>query len=50
MAPSQVADIVFQAIRNRQLYILTHTDFNERILERANDITTGTNPAIGGII
>ena len=50
MAPSQVADIVFQAIRNRQLYILTHTDFNERILERANEITTGTNPAIGGII
>ena len=50
MAPSQVADIVFQAIRNRQLYILTHTDFSERILERANEITTGTNPAIGGII
>jgi len=50
MAPSQVADIVFQAIRNRQLYILTHTDFNERILERASEITTGTNPAIGGII
>ena len=50
MPPAQVADIVFQAIRNRQLYILTHTDFNERILERANEITTGTNPAIGGII
>ena len=50
MAPAQVAEIVFSAVRKNQLYILTHTDFNDRIVARANEITTGTNPAIGGII
>lgn len=46
MAPSQLADIVFDGIRAERLYILTHTDFNEIILGRANNICSGTNPVM----
>lgn len=46
MQPDQLADIVFEGIRADRLYLLTHTDFNEAILNRANNITSGTNPAL----
>ncbi|MEZ7964512.1 MAG: SDR family NAD(P)-dependent oxidoreductase [Pseudomonadales bacterium] len=44
MLPSDVAETVFKGIRNNQLYIQTHDQFNERILSRADDITQGKNP------
>jgi len=44
MLPSTVAKTVFEGIRNNQLYIQTHDQFNERIMARAQDITQGTNP------
>jgi NAD(P)-dependent dehydrogenase (short-subunit alcohol dehydrogenase family) len=45
MKPEQLAEIVFAGIRANQLYIQTHDIFNPMILARANNITTGTNPA-----
>ena len=46
MQPHQLADIVFEGIRADKLYLLTGTEFNETILNRAQNITTGTNPAL----
>jgi NAD(P)-dependent dehydrogenase (short-subunit alcohol dehydrogenase family) len=45
MQPADLANIVFEGIRAQRLYILTHDMFNDQILKRANNITTGTNPA-----
>ena len=45
LQPAQIADIVFEAIRNNQLYILTHEQFADMITERANNIIKGINPA-----
>jgi NAD(P)-dependent dehydrogenase (short-subunit alcohol dehydrogenase family) len=47
MQPPQIADIVFDAIRDNQLYILTHDHFDEMIRTRADNIVTGTNPVMG---
>ncbi len=44
MQPEQLAEIVFDGIRNERLYILTHEHFNDMIKQRAENITTGTNP------
>jgi NAD(P)-dependent dehydrogenase (short-subunit alcohol dehydrogenase family) len=44
MQPSELADIVFEGIRAKRLYIQTHDMFNGLILSRANDIVNGTNP------
>jgi len=44
MLPSQVANIVFNGIRDQQLYIQTHEHFNDRIQTRAEDIIQGRNP------
>ena len=46
MQPNELADIVFKGIRAEQLYILTHEDFNEIIMSRAENITTGNNPPV----
>lgn len=46
MQPAQIADIVFEAIRNNQLYILTHEHFAEMIETRAHNITQGINPTL----
>lgn len=46
MQPSQLADIVFDGIRADRLYLLTHHDFDEAILNRAKNITSGTNPVL----
>ena len=45
LQPAQLADIVFEGIRNNQLYILTHDQFGPMIEQRAHDITHGINPA-----
>ena len=47
MQPAQIAEIVFDAIRNNRLYILTHDHFDEMIRTRAENIITGTNPVLG---
>ena len=44
MQPEQLAEIVFDGIKAERLYILTHTDFDDPILNRAKNITSGTNP------
>ena len=46
MPTSQVADIVFKGIREETLYIQTHDSFNQAILDRAQNITTATNPPL----
>jgi NAD(P)-dependent dehydrogenase (short-subunit alcohol dehydrogenase family) len=46
MQPSQLADIVFDGIRAEKLYLLTQPDFDEAILTRAKNITSGTNPTL----
>jgi hypothetical protein len=38
MLPAQVADIVYTAVQDEQFYILTDTDWDERILSRHDDI------------
>ncbi len=45
MSPQLVAEHVFQAIRNRQFYILTHPDQNPLIQKRMEDILAERNPA-----
>jgi len=44
MQPEKLADIVFDGIRAERLYILTHSEFDQTILGRAQNITSGTNP------
>jgi NAD(P)-dependent dehydrogenase (short-subunit alcohol dehydrogenase family) len=43
MPPAEVADIVFQGIREERLYILTHPEQGEVVVARANSIVSGTN-------
>jgi NAD(P)-dependent dehydrogenase (short-subunit alcohol dehydrogenase family) len=47
MQPAEIADIVFDAVRNDRLYILTHDHFDEMIRTRADNITNGRNPVLG---
>lgn len=44
LPPSQVADVVFTAIREEQFYILTHPAYNMFIQRRMEDILLGHNP------
>ncbi len=44
MSPEQVADAVFDAIRNEKFYILTHPEFNEKIRIRTESILAGSDP------
>jgi len=44
LSPSQVADVVFTAIRDEQFYILTHPAYNKVIRRRMEDILLGHNP------
>jgi hypothetical protein len=46
ISPDYVADCVFDAIRNEQLYILTHPESKEWVRTRMEDIINGRNPAI----
>ena len=47
MPPAELAEIVFDGIRAKRLYIVTVPDFNEIIQQRTNQITSGTNPEWG---
>jgi hypothetical protein len=38
MSPQKVADCVFKSIRDEQLYMLTHSDYDTAIQERMQDI------------
>jgi len=44
MQPNEIADIVFDAVREERLYILPHDHFGEMIRTRAENIVTGQNP------
>ena len=45
MAPSRVADIVFEAIAERRFWIVTHPEqYASSIRARAEGIITGANP------
>jgi NAD(P)-dependent dehydrogenase (short-subunit alcohol dehydrogenase family) len=44
--PDDVAEMVFEAVQNERLYILTHPEFKEPILQRAQNIVEGTNPVM----
>ena len=45
MSPRLVADHVFQAVRTRQFYVLTHPDQNPLIQKRMDDILGARHPA-----
>jgi hypothetical protein len=38
MSPEEVADDVFQAIRDERLFILTHRDYDSMLRERMEEI------------
>ncbi|HJQ31093.1 MAG TPA: SDR family NAD(P)-dependent oxidoreductase [Pyrinomonadaceae bacterium] len=42
--PSQVADMVFDAVREGRFYVLTHDDWKPLVRQRMNDILLGRNP------
>ena len=44
MEPSQVAEAVFEAIREGRFYVLTHEDWKMHVRKRMNDILLGRNP------
>jgi NAD(P)-dependent dehydrogenase (short-subunit alcohol dehydrogenase family) len=46
MDPARVAEIVFDAIRARRLYVLTHPEWAEPVTLRARDIAEGRNPSV----
>jgi NAD(P)-dependent dehydrogenase (short-subunit alcohol dehydrogenase family) len=47
LPPAELADIVFEGIRANRLYIVTSTDFDNIILQRSKEITSGVNPDLG---
>ena len=46
MPPEQLAAQVFDAIRERKFYILTHPEYKEAIRQRAEDIVAECNPRL----
>jgi len=48
--PSYIADRVFNAVRDNQLYILTHPEFNPAISWRTNNIITERNPTLEAVL
>ena len=50
MPPNQVADIVFQAIRDENFYILTHPEWKEAIRVRMEDILQERYPTYGPVL
>jgi NAD(P)-dependent dehydrogenase (short-subunit alcohol dehydrogenase family) len=47
MQPAEIAEIVFDAIRADQLYMLTHDNFDEMIRARVENMISGANPLTG---
>lgn len=54
IAPAEVAERVFEAVRDERFYILTHPKWNGSIVRRAEDMVEGRVPnvaaAVGGLI
>ncbi len=50
MAPSEVARQVFEAVRDRRFYVLTHDEFKPRVIERAQGIVEGRPPGSPGFV
>jgi NAD(P)-dependent dehydrogenase (short-subunit alcohol dehydrogenase family) len=46
MPPSEVAEILLEAIREERFYVLTDHEWDERIRARVGDILHGTNPEL----
>lgn len=46
MPPSEVAEIVYNAIKDDRLYVLTDHDWDDGINARHSDIISGTNPSL----
>jgi NAD(P)-dependent dehydrogenase (short-subunit alcohol dehydrogenase family) len=44
MQPPDVAERVFEAVRDERFYILTHPELNERVRQRMEAILSGENP------
>lgn len=44
--PADVAEAVFDGIRSKRLYVLSHDHFNDMIKQRADNITQGNNPEL----
>lgn len=44
MPPSEVAEMVFDAIRDERFYILTHEDWKGHVLKRMGGVVHGRNP------
>jgi NAD(P)-dependent dehydrogenase (short-subunit alcohol dehydrogenase family) len=49
MPPSEIADQVFQAIRDERFYILTHPEMAPAIRARAEDVLQQRNPKLGAL-
>ena len=46
MAPEEFAGLVFDTIRNDQLYLLSHPSYNDMIRQRMENILHGKNPQL----
>ena len=50
MPPSEVAQQVFDAVRERRFYVLTHEEFKPHVLARAEAIVQGDAPPSPGFM
>ena len=48
LAPSRVAELVFEAIRDERFYILTHPDFMPIVRDRMEGVLEQRNPSFTG--
>ncbi len=48
MPPEKLAGLVFDSIRNDQLYLLSHPEFNDGIKQRSDNIIKHRNPMAPG--
>ncbi len=46
LSPEQVAEAVFQAVRDESFYIVTHPETKDRVRARMTDIEEGRNPTL----
>ncbi len=47
LSPQKVAELVFEAVRKEQFYIVTHPEYNPMIQQRMEDILQQRNPRLG---
>jgi short-subunit dehydrogenase len=48
LAPTRVAELVLEAIREERFYVLTHPDFMPLVRQRMEGILEQRNPSFGG--